>query len=79
MFRTQLSKRETEVLQLPAGLSEDALIARVESLDAVRAKGFAQTAEGPRIVQGVGPRVDLLPVEDPPQALLGQLVVIRRT
>ena len=70
---------ETEVLQLPAGLSEDALIARVESLDAVRAKGFAQTAEGPRIVQGVGPRVDLLPVEDPPQALLGQLVVIRRT
>jgi len=42
-------------------------------------KGFVETRDGLRLVQGVGPRVELVPVDAPPDAaLVGRLVVIRR-
>jgi G3E family GTPase len=51
----------------------------VAALGALRVKGFVRTRDGLRLVQGVGPRVDLEPVEvDPPPDLVGRLVVIRR-
>ena len=47
---------------------------------ALRVKGFVETAEGLRLVQAVGSRVDLDVVTDPvPPGLLGRLVVIRRS
>ena len=51
----------------------------VPALGALRSKGFVETAEGLRLVQGVGPRVELTPPrETPAPSLVGKLVVIRR-
>jgi hypothetical protein len=37
------------------------------------------TSEGPKLVQGVGPRIDLSPPPSEfPQEMLGRLVAIRR-
>lgn len=50
----------------------------IRSLGAVRAKGFVQTAEGPRVVQGVGRRLELVETTNIQPALLGRVVIIRR-
>jgi len=56
-----------------------ALRADLEALDLLRAKGFVETAEGIRLVQVVGRRVEIeLPPEPPPAALVGRVVTIRR-
>lgn len=68
-----------ETLEIEPGLSVPALVARLRALGAVRAKGFVATAEGPRLVQGVGRRIECTPVVPPDPALLGRLVVIRAT
>jgi len=68
-----------EVIAVESGVVEAALVARLRALGAVRAKGFVETAEGPRLVQGVGRRIELTPATPPDPALLGQLVVIRRS
>ena len=70
---------ETEELTVEPGVSEDALLERLEGLGALRAKGFVETDRGLRIVQGVGARIELEePREPPPPELLGRVVVIRR-
>ena len=47
---------------------------------ALRAKGFVETSEGLRLVQGVGPRVELVAPEfAPPPELVGQVVLIRKS
>ena len=70
---------ETQELEVEPGVSPDALIARLEELGVLRAKGFVETASGPRLVQGVGARIELDEVaEPPPPELLGRVVVIRR-
>ena len=70
---------ETEELEVEPGVVPDALLARLEGLGVLRAKGFVETANGPRLVQGVGPRIELDEVaEPPPPELLGRVVVIRR-
>jgi cobalamin biosynthesis protein CobW len=70
----------SEEIEIESGLSEDALRARLGGLDALRVKGFVVTDRGLRVVQGVGPRLELqVPDAAPPDALLGRLVVIRRT
>jgi len=67
-----------EVVELEAGLTAEAITARLRALGAVRAKGWVESAEGLRLVQGVGRRVELLR-EEPPRVLEpGRLVVIRR-
>ncbi len=69
----------TEVLEAPPGLSPEALQQWLGTLGSLRVKGFAATSEGLRLVQGVGPRVELsAPATPPPPHLVGRLVVIRR-
>jgi G3E family GTPase len=69
----------SEILPVASGVDAEGLIARVRSLAAVRAKGFVETAAGLRLLQGVGPRVQLHAVAEPPPAeLIGKVVLIRK-
>lgn len=71
---------ETEEFVAPRGIASETLIHRITSRRTLRAKGFVQTSEGLRLVQGVGPRVDLVePTVTPPDHLLGRVVLIRRS
>ena len=55
------------------------LLARIEGLGALRAKGFVETRDGLRVVQGVGARIELdEPRDPPPPEIVGRVVVIRR-
>jgi G3E family GTPase len=67
-----------EEVEVPRGIEEAALRARLAGLGALRVKGFAVTADGPQLVQGVGARIELEPAPDAPAELLGRLVVIHR-
>lgn len=70
---------DTTVIELPAGQSVVAIEARLAALGALRLKGFVETAEGWRLVQGVGPRLELQEIEAPPAGSLpGRIVVITR-
>jgi cobalamin biosynthesis protein CobW len=69
----------SEELHVEAGVSAEELAERLRALGALRAKGFVRTAEGPRLVQVVGRRVEIEEPPTPPApALLGRVVVIRR-
>jgi G3E family GTPase len=68
-----------EEIAVSPGVIEADLVARLRALGAVRAKGFVETADGIRLVQGVGRRIEVTPATPPDPALLGQLVVIRRS
>ena len=62
------------------GVEPEALCERLRGLGALRAKGFVETAQGPRLVQGVGARIELKQVESaPPRGLVGRVVVIHRS
>jgi G3E family GTPase len=64
---------------LPAGLTPGALLDELSGWGALRIKGFVDTAEGVRLVQGVGPRIQIEPPHTaPPPELIGRVVVIRR-
>jgi len=70
---------ETSEWNPEAGISCAAIEAHLSSAGLLRAKGFAQTDEGPRLVQVVGRRVEISePDLAPPEALLGRIVLIRR-
>ena len=70
---------EVEEVAVEPGVPAEALIARLRAWSSLRVKGFVRTREGVRVVQGVGPRVELAtPDAAPPEALVGRLVVIRR-
>jgi cobalamin biosynthesis protein CobW len=70
---------ETEVVEIEARIEPAALLERLLGLGALRVKGFVETSEGLRLVQGVGPRADLAPVQRRPREdLLGRVVVVRR-
>jgi len=76
----QHEKFVTEVLAVAEASEPEALLARVRALAPLRAKGFVITSEGPRILQGVGPRIELSKLDfAPPADLLGQIVLIRRS
>lgn len=70
---------EAQELSFPKGISPDQLIRQVKQLQALRIKGIVDTLEGPKLVQGVGPRVEVsdFPHYCPPE-LNGRLVVIRK-
>jgi cobalamin biosynthesis protein CobW len=62
------------------GIEPDVLSERLRQLGTLRAKGFVQTSQGLRLVQGVGRRIELTEVTLlPPLALLGRVVVITRS
>ena len=51
----------------------------LEERSALRAKGFVETDEGLRVVQGVAGRIELTKAhEEPPARLVGRVVVIER-
>jgi cobalamin biosynthesis protein CobW len=62
------------------GLSEERLEAELRQPGLLRAKGFVETDAGLRLVQVVGRRIEFTEVDaPPPPALIGRLVLIRRT
>ena len=70
----------SEELRIPDGVEHSALFERIRSQAPLRAKGFVRTSEGIVLVQGVGSRLELSdPVDDPPEALVGRVVLVRRS
>lgn len=70
---------DTTELRFDGVVTEPDVLARVASAGAVRAKGFVRTADGVRVVQGVGPRITLSAPQVPvPEGLIGRVVVIHR-
>lgn len=70
---------EAQELSFPDTITAEQLIEHLQSLHALRIKGIVGTQEGPKLVQGVGPRIDLSPPPAQfPRAMLGRLVAIRR-
>ncbi|MEB2346382.1 MAG: GTP-binding protein [Deltaproteobacteria bacterium] len=68
-----------ETIEVEAGVAERALVERLRALGALRAKGWVETEAGPRLVQGVGRRIELSPGAPPGPAWRGRVVVIRRS
>lgn len=70
---------ESYTLTIRAGMPAAELLNSLRATGALRIKGFVDTTEGVRLVQGVGRRLELLaPPVPPPAALVGTVVVIRR-
>ncbi len=69
---------ESREIRLRSGLDPDEVEARVRAEDALRAKGYVATSAGLRLVQRVGPRVELTEVSYAPPDLIGRVVLIRR-
>ena len=68
-----------EIRDFEPGLRPAAIAESLRAEKALRAKGFVQTTEGLRLVQGVGPRIELVvPDVSPPRELVGRVVLIRR-
>jgi len=68
-----------EVQDFERGIPSAEVVERLRGEEALRAKGFVDTAEGLRLVQGVGARIELVaPDVAPPRELVGRVVVIRR-
>ena len=62
------------------GIEPDVLSEQLRRLGTLRAKGFVQTSQGLRLVQGVGRRIELTEVTLlPPLSLLGRVVVITKS
>jgi cobalamin biosynthesis protein CobW len=70
---------EAQEISFPDTITHEQLIQQLQLLQALRIKGIVNTTEGPKLVQGVGPRIDLSapPSQFPPE-MLGRLVAIRR-
>jgi cobalamin biosynthesis protein CobW len=67
-----------ETIEVEAGVAPAELVARLRALGALRAKGWVETAEGERLVQGVGRRIELVPGRAPGPEWSRRVVVIRR-
>lgn len=70
---------ESQEIFISGDMTPDRLIEQVKQLQALRVKGVVNTTEGLRLVQGVGPRVDLVPPPTNfPADIIGRVVTIRR-
>jgi cobalamin biosynthesis protein CobW len=70
---------EAKELSFPDDLTPEQLIQQLQPLNTLRIKGIVKTSEGPKLVQGVGSRIDLSsPPSQFPKEMLGRLVAIRR-
>ena len=66
-------------LAVEDGIIPQVLTERLQHLGMLRGKGFVRTAEGVRLVQGVGRRIELSePPFSPPTGLVGRVVIIAR-
>lgn len=69
----------TRELAFDGVVDEERVLREVAALGALRAKGFVRTAGGVRVLQGVGPRLELTVPKNPvPEHLVGKVVVIHR-
>lgn len=69
----------TAELAVPDGLEIGAIEALIRPLGALRVKGFVRAADGPMVVQGVGRRLELQPLDEPvDERLYGRVVIITR-
>ncbi len=69
----------SEEISILPNITPEQLIQQLQSLEALRIKGIVRTSEGLKLVQGVGPRIDLsAPPSNLPQEIIGRLVAIRR-
>lgn len=76
---THASFNTTE-LYFDPGVQAATVLEKVREQQAIRVKGFVQTDEGPRVVQGVGARIALTKPPNPvPDELFGRVVVIHRS
>ncbi len=70
---------EAQELSFPSSITPELLLEELEPLQALRIKGIVNTSEGLKLVQGVGPRIDLsAPPPNLPQEMIGRLVAIHR-
>ncbi len=70
---------EATELSFPDNITSEQLIQQLQPLQALRIKGIINTSEGPKLVQGVGPRINLsAPPSQIPKEIIGRLVAIRR-
>jgi cobalamin biosynthesis protein CobW len=70
---------EASELSFLPDITPEQLLEQLQPLHALRIKGIVNTSDGPKLVQGVGPRIDLsAPPSQIPQEILGRLVAIRR-
>ncbi len=68
-----------DILTVADGIDPEMLMAQLQSLKMLRAKGFVRTSRGFQLVQGVGRRIELTDVASIPRPnLLGRVVVIGR-
>lgn len=75
----QHERFNTTELTFAGEVDSDLVLQTVAAQGAIRAKGFVRTAEGIRVVQGVGPRIELTePTRPVPEHLLGTVVIIHR-
>lgn len=69
----------SEVLPVAAGIDAGELLDQLGRTGALRIKGFVETSDGVRLVQGVGPRIELVDSGvEPAESLVGRVVLIRR-
>ncbi len=72
-------KFEAQEIAIPQNITPEQLFQQLRPLCALRIKGIVNTSEGQKLVQGVGPRIDLsTPPSNLPQEIIGRLVAIRR-
>ncbi len=70
---------EAQELSFPSNITPKQLLEELQFMKALRIKGIVNTAEGLKLVQGVGPRIDLsAPPASLPQEMIGRLVAIHR-
>ena len=70
---------QAQEIAVEEGIEPEALYEHLHRLGTLRAKGFVQTSQGLRLVQGVGRRIEITEVTlPPPAALLGRVIVITR-
>ena len=67
----------TEEIAFPGVVEPAHVLQTVGAREAIRAKGFVRTSEGIRVLQGVGPRLELtVPTRPVPEKLVGTVVII---
>lgn len=70
----------TREISFEGTVSEGQIRLKILQARPLRAKGFVRTTDGIRLVQGVGPRIEIVaaPIEHVPPELIGKVVLITR-